>query len=419
MGSLNKSLVLSGLRCSGPAQRTPSRVRQNRSAVQTGVMLATAVVLVISVPETGFAKTTFTLSDLAGEWNLHGLTSGYPGDFQSWVYGTMTCDGNGVFTGQGTNKTGETNQRTGMFEISPLGVITMRGVAGPASSFHGVMNNNKDTIVFTMNDGGGGYDLAIYTKSGGTFTMSDLQGTWVYHGLISGNVPDPVPLWWHGSMKIDEDGNAVFNSVDSEGSMAKETLSPLKLPITESGIITGLDPENGPSHGTMNQSKDMIVLVGTVFVGHIPGDTLFVAEKQMAGSYATRDLAGTWYVHGLTSSSSYDDWIGWGHFTLLVDNQGKGSIVTGSYLNSLGETDHAWSGTMSITSDGIVTGIGALCHGMMNLGKDMWVCTMDDGGGGSGMVIAVGRSPLDEFDFNADGRVDFLDLANFANHWLN
>jgi len=388
-------------------------------------MLATAMALVIWSADTGFAKTTFTLADLAGEWNFHGLVSGYPDDFQTWVYGTMTCDDMGGFAQQATNKTGETNQVKGVFEISPDGIITIPAGSGHGSSFRGVMRNNKDTMVLTGNDGGGGCFLAIYTRSDDRLVTSDLQGRYVHHGLISGNEVGPAAGWWYGSVTIDSNGNAVFDSPFVSSGGEGEIPRPLKFSMGKGAIVTEqYDP--APFHGALNQSKDMMVSVATVIVGYnenvhvdIPGDILFVWEKYVPGSYTMRDLAGTWYVHGLTSSSSYNDWIGWGHFTLLVDNQGQGNMVTGSYLNNLGETDHTWSGSMTITSDGIVTGIGASCHGIMNLGKDMWVGTMNDGGGGYGLVFAVGRSPLDEFDFNADGRVDFLDLAIFASHWLN
>jgi hypothetical protein len=374
--------------------------------------------------DTGSAK-TFATADLEGTWNLHGLASGYPDDFQSWCYGTMTCDSNGVFAQRSTNRTGEINQVEGMFEITREGIITIPGGSGHGSSFHGVMNNSKDTIVLTGNDGGGGYFLAVYTKGGGTFATSDFEGKWVYHALIAGNEPYQIGRWWHGSMTIDKSGNAIFDSpiIDSEG--IKEIPYPLKISITQGGIINEFDPEDQPLHGAMNQSKDMVVLVDTVIVTSIddvdiPGDALFVVVKQVPGAYNILDLASTWYVHGLVSGSSYDDWIGWYHFTQLIDRHGNSNFVAGSFLNSSGETDQTWSGTISITSDGIIT-VSNLptYHGIINLGKDMCVCTMDDGGGGYGLVISVGRPAFDEFDFDMDGDVDFVDFANFASHWLN
>jgi len=401
-------------------QVCPERSRGSRKlTTPLSICPGIAMVLLILSVDIGSAK-TFTTTDLEGTWNLHALASGYPDDFQSWAYGTMTCDSNGVFTQRTTNRTGEINQVKGMFVITREGIITIPGGSGQGSAFHGVMNNSKDTIVLTGNDGGGGYFLAVFTKSGGTFATSDLEGTWAYHGLISGNEPDQVPGWYYGSMTIDQKGNANHSAItDSEG-QTDYIPHVAGINITADGIVTvrGMDSY----HGAINQSKDVVVAVATMAPGRISsvrGYNLIVSIKQVPGAYTTGDLAGTWYAHGLVSGS-YDDWTGWYYLTWLVDSQGKGNIVTGSYLNSHGETEQPSSGTMSITSDGIIR-MSQLpsYHGIINLAKDMCVCTMDDGGGGYGLVIIVGRPAFDEFDFDVDGDVDFVDFANFASHWLN
>jgi len=425
---LSKSVRFFSPRCSRSAKHAQSYTRTSRWPTPRYAICVTAWVLMVLTPDRGSCKTTFTLGDLAGGWNLHGLTSGYPGDFQSWVYGTMTCDASGVFTQLSTDRADdEASPVGGKFEITPDGIVTIPGGSGLGSSFHGVMRRNKDTMVLTGNDGGGGYFLVIYTRRLETCAVSDLKGAWVYHGLISNTESDTAPRWWHGSATMDERGNMSFDSpfVDSEGDV--EIPRPGKFRMTEGGIVVPDSSHMAPYHGAMSQSKDMMVGVATVFVGYIeeadsdiPGDILYVWEKQVPGSYTMRDLAGTWYVHGLVSGSSYNDWTGWYHSTWFVDGQGKGDTVAGSYLNSHGETSQSASGAMSITSDGIITMSNApTFHGIMSPGKDMWVGTMDDGGGGYGLVIAVGHDPVDEFDFNADGRVNFIDLAIFASHWLN
>ena len=193
------------------------------------------------------------------------------------------------------------------------------------------------------------------------------------------------------------------------------------LSITEEGIVTEpTQPGEAPFfHGAMNQSKDMMVCVATMAPGSIEdvrGYNLLVMQKQASGGYATSDLAGTWYWHGL-ATGDYAAYKGWFHATALVDS--SGNIVMDSYLNRSGDTYNAVSGTMNIRHDGIVTIPGKPDgHGAMNIGKDIVVMTMNDGGGGYDLTISVGR-PADEFDFNGDGRVDFIDLAIFSSHWLN
>jgi len=382
-------------------------------------LLAAGIVLLVLIVDIGSAK-TFTVADFEGTWNVHGL--GIKVNSGAWGYGTFIFENTGKFTGTYITSTGHTESPKGTLSINKEGVISALPDFGTtASSLHGVMSNKKDVIVCTHTGGDNSYKLMIFAKSAGTFATSDLQGTWVYHGLISGNEPDQVPGWYYGSITIDRNGNAIFSNVtDSEGN--KNYIPyPDKFSITEDGLIT-MPHAVVPYYGAMNQSKDMIVSVATMAPGEehgVRGYNLAVAVKQIPGSYTINDLASTWYVHALVSGSSYDDWTGWYYATSLIDRFGNGNWVAGSYLNCRGETDQTWTGTMSITNNGIIT-ISNLptYHGIINLGKDICVGTMNDGGGGYGLAIGVGRPAIDEFDFDMDGDVDFVDFANFADHWL-
>jgi len=407
-----------------------TRVQSQAHGARQGVTAAICAMLVAGMtlptawPSDASAAQKFTKADLEGKWNLHGLVSGYPDDVQSWVYGTMICDSNGVFTQQTTGTTGEGGPVKGVFEISPEGIITIPGGSGHGSSFHGVMRDNKDTIVLTGNDGGGGCFLVVYTRSAGTFDTGDFEGAWVCHGLISGNEPDQVPGWYYYSMTADKLGNARFSTIaDSQGNK-HHTVRPCQFSVAANGVVSLYDPEGELPffHGATNPAKDTVVAVATMAPGSIEdirGYNLLIGEKQVPGAYSTSDLTGTWYMHGLVSSSTYSDWTGWYHCTFAVDSHGKGSIVPGSYLNSHGETEQAATSLMSMTSDGIITMPSpAGFHGIMSIGKDMSVATMYDGGGGYGLSISIRRRG-DKFDFDADGDVDFVDFADFASHWLN
>jgi len=427
MYHLNQAWRPLSRRCIRGARQAQSQAHGERQGFAAAIcaILIAGVILPTALTTDAKAAQKFTKADLEGTWNVHGLVSGCPDDFQGWVYGTMTCDSNGLFTQQTTDRTGEEGSPVGgVFEISPEGVITIPGGSGHGSSFHGVMRNNKDTIVLTGNDGGGGCFLVVCTRIVGTFATGDFEGTWVYHGLISGNEPDQVPGWYYLSMTADKFGNARFSTIaDSQGNR-HYTVRPSQFSVAANGVVSQYDPQGELLffHGAMNPAKDTIVAVATMAPGSIEdirGYNLMVVEKQVPGAYGMSDLIGRWYVHGLVSGSTYNEWTGWYHLTSVADSQGKGNIVPGSYLNSHGETEQAGISLMSMTGDGIITMSSPTgFHGVMSLGKDMWVGTMYDGGGGYGLSIAIGR-PGDKFDFDGDGDVDFVDFADFASHWLN
>jgi hypothetical protein len=395
--------------------------RQGLTARMCAVLIA-GTILPTALPLDTRAAQQFTSADLEGTWHWYML--GVKGDLGGWGHGAFVFDANGSCIGSYITSTGHSESPSGTFSIDNDGIVRASNFGGLTSTFHGVMSNKKDMMVCTGTGGDSSCQLSLFVKTGATFATSDLEGAWVYHGLISGKEPDQVPGWYYYSMQVDQAGNALFSVVhDSQGN-SHYTVRPCKFTVDETGVVTLHDPEGELPfwHGAMNPARDTIVAVATMAPGSIEdvrGYNLQVLEKQVAGAYSTSDLAGTWYAHGLVSGSSYNDWIGWYHLTLCVDRQGISSVVPGSYLNSFGETDQVSSGTTSITSDGIVT-MSQLpsYHGIMSIGKDMCVATMNDGGGGYGLAVSVGRPAGGEFDFNMDGRVDFIDFSNFASHWL-
>ena len=356
-------------------------------------LLSIGMVLLTLTGPAGFAE-AFTTADFEGAWNVRGLS--VRGNSGAWGYGTFTFIQTGTFTGSYTTSTGHSESPSGMFSIDEHGVIRALDFGGLTSTYHGVMSGNKGMVVSTGTGGDGSHQLHVFVKTSGTFTTSDLQGTWVYHGLAAGERPDERPGWFYSSITIDEDGNANFSNVtDSEGNK-DYTPYPDKFSITEDGLVT-MPLAAVPFYGVMNQGKDMMVSVATMAPGSIHGVrgyNLMVALKT-GGTFTESDLQGTWYWHGLASG---DDtaWKGWFYCTTTVDSSGNYNFVPGSHLNSSGETDITQSGTISITSDGIVTIPGKPdAHGKMNIGKDMIVMTMDDGGGGYDLTIFVKAGAAD------------------------
>ncbi len=216
----------------------------------------------------------FTTSDLQGTWNFHGVVSGDAPQWMGWFYGQGTADASGNFTFQSIQRSnGDTT-----LPLNTTLVINSDGIVTDASttSFHGAMNIGKDLIAVTMTDDGGGYTLMIMQKAGGSFASSDLQGTWNFHAVDSGDAPQWLG-WFHGQVSSDASGNLTFLSyLDSDGDTALPTAGPLA--ITSNGIVTEI---GSPSfHGAMNIGKDLIAVTMTDDGG---GYTLMIMQKAGAG----------------------------------------------------------------------------------------------------------------------------------------
>lgn len=343
-------------------------------------LLGIVMVLSTLTERTGFAQ-IFTTDDLEGTWNLHSLVTGYPGDFGGWVYGVMTCDSNGDFMQRSTNRTGEINEVNGTLVISPDGIITISGATGLESTFHGVMNSDKNIIAGTQNYGSGGYNLIVWTRTGGIFTTSDLEGIWNLHAL---GTLSSFGGWIHGIFTFDSSGDFTGSWITSRGhsESPRGTFNIDVYGVIEALYFGGL---TGTFHGVMCKNKGMMVSTGT---GGDGSYQLHIFVKT-GGTFSISDLSGTWHWHGLATGDNAA-WKGWFYGTTIVDSNGGFSMVPGSYLNSSGETDATLSGTMSVTNDGIVTILDTTnTHGTMNIDKDMIVMTMDDGGGGYNLIIIV------------------------------
>jgi len=320
----------------------------------------------------------FTTADLEGTWYVHKLTSGDAPAWIGWAYATWVVDSKGNYTKTSYFDSDESDfekGQTGTLNITSNGIVTISG----QGRYHGAMNFEKNMIVLTSDNTEGSYHFEVLVKGGGTFTTNDLEGTWYMHGLVSGDASQWTG-WYYATMNIDSSGNftttSYLNSSGETTGVGSGTIN-----ITSDGIVTISDQLS--SHGIMNLEKNMIALTMDDGGG---GYDLAVGLKG-GGTFTTNDLEGTWYMHGLVSGDA-SQWTGWYYATMNIDS--SGNFTTTSYLNSSGETTGVGSGTINITSDGIVTISDQLSsHGIMNLGKDMIVLTMDDGGGGYDLIVGV------------------------------
>ena len=83
--------------------------------------------------------------------------------------------------------------------------------------------------------------LVASTGFAQTFNTADLQGTWCYHALISGDSPSQTPGWYWGELTLDSAGNVIGSTVltDSLGNSdcnPGATIEPFN--ISQDGVVT-------------------------------------------------------------------------------------------------------------------------------------------------------------------------------------
>ncbi len=335
---------------------------------------------------TGNNTSNYTNVDLQGTWEIHTLISGDSPNWLAWGYGTVDIDasGNAVWSSMTRSDGDSTLPGDDIVSISSGGVVLFAGI----SSFHGTMSQDKNMIIATMDDGGGGYGFVVFQKRSGIYSISDLQGTWDVHLLTSGDSPNWLG-WGYGAIGIDASGNAVWSSMtrsDGDSTLPGDDI----VSISSGGVV--LFAGISSFHGTMSQDKNMIV--ATMDDGG--GGYDLVTFQKRSGIYSISDLQGTWDVHSLTSGDS-PNWLGWIHGTVGID--ASGNAVWSSVTRSNGDSTLPGDSVATIASTSTVS-FGSIpsSHGTMSQDKNMIVATMDDGGGGYDLIVfQKSYSPIGAF----------------------
>ncbi|MFC1534682.1 LamG-like jellyroll fold domain-containing protein, partial [Thermodesulfobacteriota bacterium] len=219
---------------------------------------------------------TYSASDFAGDWYALFLTSGDAPQGTGWWRGLLSFDASGNFTGSGLHYDGSTNPQSGTLEITSTGLITQP--AEPSLDFNGVMNITKDLMVFTFNDGGGGYDLCMMLKRNPStsFYPDDMLGTWYGHDLTSGDGPTQEPGWSYRTLifnpdgTIDHLGGSNHNGQSSPGTLTN-TWS-----VDTNGVVT--DSSNASAYGALSNDKNLLVMTYTDFPKDQPVISVYVKK---------------------------------------------------------------------------------------------------------------------------------------------
>jgi hypothetical protein len=191
--------------------------------------------------------TNYSSADLQGTWHTHYLVGG--GGWTGWVHSTSTIDNSGNYTIDNIVKSdGNSDASTGTFSISSEGIITVNEVA----TYHGFMSADKKLMVTNMTDGGGGGGLAVAQKvvAGTNYAISDLEGKWQLHEILSGS-----ENWTeHGIMTIDANGDVTFSNMIKDNGGDYNNPGTISLSISNDGIVTfGTD-----FHGFLSADKKLI-----------------------------------------------------------------------------------------------------------------------------------------------------------------
>lgn len=198
---------------------------------------------------------SFATSDLEGTWQIHMLSSGSDAQWIGWMHGSVNIDNTGLATyGTLTFSDGSSHPIPDHpYVISNEGVITTNPV-GFLGQYHGVMSQNKKMIVATKNiPSQSGYEIWVYIKTGGTFSITDFEGSWNVFGLTVGRTGIDYQGWLFGKADIDSNGTLTWSSVTRSNDDSTLPGSGGLL-IDSSGIVTG-----GPLHGVMSDDKSTIV----------------------------------------------------------------------------------------------------------------------------------------------------------------
>jgi hypothetical protein len=311
---------------------------------------------------------SFSLNDLEGTWNYHGLVSGdSPQQPPRWYYGQVSINATGNITPitYFDSAGGTTPPFYSSFYIASDGIVTDQADA------HGAMNLGKDLIVINKSDAG--FHLQVLQKSGGSgFSDSDFEGIWNNHCIVSGDSPQWFG-WERGKLDIDVNGLFAFIYYLSSDPN-RPTAFPLEFDVDPTGIVTSYATDISNSfHGAMNSGKNLVVGIKNDARG---GYKLCALQKtDSAVNFTLNDLEFTWNFHGI-STGDYPHWTGWFNGQLTAD--ANGIITQISYTDSSGGLTPPFDSPLDITSEGILTDqANSSFHGTMNIGKDLIITTMN------------------------------------------
>jgi hypothetical protein len=308
-------------------------------------------ILVLGFNVSVFAQ-TFQTSELEGNWYVYGIEVDPTMPAVYWIRGNVNMDESGNLTGtyyapDGSSVTLSSAQIALDHKGIISGFFTAEGVT--ATVVHGKMDQSKTFGTSVLLGADSTMDLLSFIKGGGTFTASDLEGTWYAYQVIIDPSTGAV-FWTYGTYDVDASGTLTGFFSGPDGSTVTADSGTLSLDST--GIITGnLALSTGQTpvivHGKMDQGKTRGVVVSTV-----PDGSMMIGYLNKAGgTFKQSDAAGNWYVYSLNIDPTIPA-VYWAYGKAGIDALGN---ITGSYIAPTGQSIKLTS-TFQMNNEGLSTG---------------------------------------------------------------
>ncbi len=209
---------------------------------------------------------TFSTSELAGTWYFYGYSDLTSSNDPGWSRATLTLDSTGLVTdGSWVDSDGSSVTITsGSLSIDSTGVgfgsvTDFSGITTTLSHFK--MDFNKNIVTGVSIDSDNYRGAGVLIKDEGTFSASDLAGTWYFYGFSDLNSSND-PGWSRATLTLDSTGLVTDGSwVDSNGSSVTITSGSLSLDsngvgsgsVTDSSGVTTTLP-----HFKMDSNKTIV-----------------------------------------------------------------------------------------------------------------------------------------------------------------
>ena len=159
-----------------------------------------------------------------------------------------------------------------------------------------------------------------------TYSLSDLNGTWQRHSLVTSSSNNG---YWIYATIVNNEGLSTVHYIFPNGNNKDSTYVGVDASMTSDGIITSASDHAAHSY----LSSDKKLMVGTTKRGDLY--TLVFDQKTVSGTiYSSADFQGTWQNHYLVGGVS---WSGWVHAVSVMDNTGSGT--SSAIVKSDGNSD--------------------------------------------------------------------------------
>ena len=175
--------------------------------------------LVLGFNVSVFAQ-TFQTSDFEGNWYVYSIEVNPTMPAVYWIRGSVNMDESGNLTGTYYAPDGSSVAlSSAQVALDHKGIIsgffTAEGVT--TTVVHGKMDQSKTFGTSVLLGADSTMDLLSIIKSGGTFTASDLEGTWYAYQVIIDPSTGAV-FWTYGTYDVDASGTLTGSFSAPDGS---------------------------------------------------------------------------------------------------------------------------------------------------------------------------------------------------------